>query len=153
LFPDRRSPPITTAARLTPPATKSVATTQAQAREALLRACQCARIAEDFKGQDVLVLDLREVTPIVDYFVLVTGSSPRQMHALAEEVSRIMKHQGSRALSKEGEQGGTWILHDYGDVVLHVFNADSRQLYDLEHLWADAPRVDWKSVDGKAATP
>lgn len=93
----------------------------------------------------MIVLDLREVTPIVDYFVVATGTSPRQMHALAEEVSRVMKKQGSRAFGKEGEAGGTWILHDYGDIVLHVFNAESRKLYDLEHLWADAPRVDWKA--------
>ncbi len=114
--------------------------------QSLKNACFCAKAAEDLRGKDTLVLDLTEVTPIVDYFVISTGSSGRQMRAVADEVRRIMRSTGSRPLSVEGENDANWILHDFGDIVLHVFSPEARKLYDLEHLWADAPRVDWKSV-------
>jgi ribosome-associated protein len=97
------------------------------------------------RGRDTLVLDLTEVTPIVDYFVITTASSSRQMKSVAEEVDRVLRAHGSRALGVEGQTGSNWILHDFGDIVLHVFSPEARKLYDLEHLWADAPRVDWKS--------
>ncbi len=137
-FPNRRSVSIIqqTAAIATPPT--------ASAR-GLAQACRCAQVAEEMRGQNTLVLDLTKVTPIVDYFVVTTGASNRQMRSLAEEVSRVLKEQGSRRLGVEGGSGNSWILYDYGDIVLHVFDAQSRALYDLEHLWADAPRIDWKA--------
>lgn len=104
----------------------------------------CAKAAEDSRGKETLVLDLTEVTPIVDYFVISTGASGRQMNAVAEDVNRVMRAHGSRPIGVEGQKDSTWILHDFGDIVLHVFSPEARQLYDLEHLWADAPRVDWK---------
>lgn len=115
----------------------------------LFQACLSAQAADSLRGQDTLVLDLTEVTPIVDYFVITTGSSTRQMRSLADEVSRVIKGQGSKRLGIEGGDGGGWILHDYGDIVLHVFNQEARAHYDLEHLWADAPRVDWKAYCGR----
>lgn len=119
---------------------------QASRRRARLLACRAARAAEDFRGQDTLVLDLTDVTPIVDYFVITTGTSSRQMRALAEEVLAKMKAEGQRPLGTEGTAGNSaWVLYDFGDIVLHVFTADARKLYDLEHLWADAPRIDWKA--------
>lgn len=105
-----------------------------------------AKIADDYRGKDTLVLDMTEITPIVDYFVLTTGTSRRQMHAVAEEADRVMEEQGSRRMGIEGYRQSTWILQDYGDVVLHVMTAETRAAYDLEHLWADAPRIDWKAV-------
>ena len=104
----------------------------------------CAKVADDYRGKDTLVLDLTKITPIVDYFVLTTGTSRRQMHAIAEEVDRVLQLEGSSRIGVEGYQNSTWILQDYGDIVLHVFTAETRTLYDLEHLWADAPRVDWE---------
>jgi ribosome-associated protein len=92
-----------------------------------------------------LVLDLTKITPIADYFVLTTGTSRRQMHAIAEEVDRVLEAAGSSRIGLEGYDNSTWILQDYGDVVLHVFTAETRALYDLEHLWADAPRIDWQN--------
>jgi ribosome-associated protein len=112
----------------------------------LKNACFCAKAADDLRGKETLVLDLRDVTPIVDFFVISTGSSGRQMRAVADEVRRIMRSTGSRPRGIEGENDANWILHDFGDIVLHVFSPEARKLYDLEHLWADAPRVDWKSV-------
>jgi ribosome-associated protein len=107
-------------------------------------ACLVARIAEDFRGKDVTVLDLTEITPIVDYFVIATGTSPRQLRALAEEVRLTMKKRGNPPLGEEGDERSAWILQDYGDVVLHAFLAEARALYDLEHLWSDARVIDWK---------
>lgn len=98
----------------------------------------------------MLVLDLTGVTPIADYFVIATGTSGRQMRALAEEVDRVLRESGTRPAGIEGKDDSQWILHDFGDIVLHVFSPEARKLYDLEHLWADAPRIDWKIVNGQA---
>ena len=106
-----------------------------------------ARIADDFRGKDILLLDMRSITPIVDFFVIVTASSQRQMKAMGEEVARVMKKRGHRRLGEEGAEGDSvWVLQDFGDVVLHVFSPEGRELYDLEGLWADAPRVDISSI-------
>lgn len=117
----------------------------------LKAACLCAKAAEDSRGKETLVLDLTGVTPIVDFFVITTGASGRQMKAVADEVDRVMRSTGSRPRGVEGEKDASWILHDFGDIVLHVFSPDARQLYDLEHLWADAPRIDWKAALDKSA--
>lgn len=108
-------------------------------------ACSCAKLAEDFRGKDTIVLDLTAITPICDYFVITTGASPRQLRALTEEVRQTMKARGNPPRGEEGDERSSWILQDYGDVVLHAFLPNARELYDLEHLWADAPRIDWKS--------
>lgn len=114
-----------------------------------------AKAAEDFKGKGTVVLDMTRVTPIVDYFVVTTATSGRQMRAIAEEVESLMKANGSKPLvGVEGRTSETWILQDYGDIVLHVFSPEGREMYDLEHLWADAPKIDWQSkldTDAKAA--
>ena len=111
----------------------------------LHRACLTAKVAEDYRGKDTVVLDMTEITPIVDYFIVTTGTSRRQMHAIAEEVDRIMKLNDSNRIGLEGYGESSWILQDYGDTVLHVFTEESRATYELEHLWADATRVDWQA--------
>ncbi len=104
-----------------------------------------ARTADDFKGKDILVLDMQQITPLVDYFVIVTANSVRQMRAMGEEVNRIMKLRGRGKALSEGENPNTqWLLYDYGDVVLHVFTPEGRDLFQLENLWADAPRIEWR---------
>ena len=112
--------------------------------DALDRACLCARVAADNKGRDVVVLDMRGVTPIYDFLVLATGASRRQMHAIAEEVDAAMREVGDRRLGIEGYEASRWIVQDYGDVVMHVFDTEAREYYALEDLWADARRVDWE---------
>ena len=112
-----------------------------------LDAClQLQQLADQLRGQNVLVLDLTKVTSIVDFFVIATAASQRQSHAIADEVNRKLKHEdGNRRISIEGYRTeGNWILTDYGDVVLHVFTPEGRALYNLEQLWADAPRVEWQ---------
>lgn len=112
--------------------------------DALDRACLCARTAADNKARDVVVLDMRGVTPIFDFLVLTTGGSRRQMHAVAEEVDAAMRDVGDRRLGIEGYEASRWIVQDYGDVVVHVFDAEAREYYALEDLWADAKKVDWE---------
>ena len=137
----RRLGDIPIAAR-TKPSVPTLADRQQASRElASLAAQACA----DLKGKDSLVLDLTQVTPIVDFFVVTTATSGRQMRAIAEDVEQLMKKRGSRPrVGVEGRNSETWILQDYGDIVLHVFSTEGRALYDLEHLWADAPQLDWK---------
>ncbi len=108
------------------------------------QACLCARIADEYRGRDTVVLDLTGVTPIFDFFVVTTASSSRQMRAIADEVHRALSAEGSKSLGTEGSEAATWVLQDYGDIVLHVFTPAARSLYDLEHLWADAVQVDWQ---------
>ena len=118
-----------------------------QAEQGLALARRVASIADDYRGKDTLVLDMTKITPIVDYFVLTTGTSKRQMQAIAEEVDRVLKSDGSTRIGREGYESNAWILLDYGDVVLHVFTPEARELYDLEHLWADAAHVEWQTQD------
>lgn len=115
-------------------------------------ACLCAQLAEDFRGKDTIVLDLSEITPIFDYFVITTGNSPRQLRSLADEIRVMMKSRGNPPLGSEGDERSSWILQDYGDIVLHAFLPEARELYDLERLWADAKKVDWKNACAAAAT-
>ncbi len=107
----------------------------------------CARIAYDNRGKDILLLDLREVTPLVDYFLLVSAASRRQANAIAGETDAEMKRIGEHKLGMEGSEEGRWVLIDYGDLVVHVFSEDAREYYGLEDLWGDAARVDWGEPD------
>ena len=125
----------------------------AQQERSLQQACTAARVLEDYRGQETLVLDLTAITPIVDYFVITTSTSNRQMRAMADEVNRALKQVGSQRRGFEGGESTTWVLQDYGDIVVHVFTPEGRKLYDLEHLWADAPRIDWKSRVAAAPVP
>lgn len=106
----------------------------------------CVKAAEEYRGKDIVVLDLRTITPVFDFFVIVSAGSPRQMKAIAEEADRLMKESGSSRLGAEGRESSVWILHDYGDVVFHVFSTEARENYDLERLWGDAPRIDWQPL-------
>ena len=112
----------------------------------LMHAVLAAKTCDAFRGKDIVVLDLTPITAIFDYFVIATATSGRQMSAIAHEVNKVMKESGWRRLGIEGEKTGTWVLEDYGNLVLHVFSEEARQLYDLEHLWGDSQQVDWQSL-------
>jgi ribosome-associated protein len=112
---------------------------------ALDRARACARIADDNRGKDILLLDLRQTTPLVDFFVIVTAVSRRQGNAIASEIDQAMKKQGEAKLGLEGSEEGHWILIDYGDFVVHIFSPEDRLYYSLEEIWGDAPQLDWQS--------
>lgn len=96
------------------------------------------------------MLDLRGITSICDFFVIATGTSTRQMKAVADEVHKVVKAERQPTRGVEGGQDDHWILADYGDFVLHIFHPEARKLYDLEGLWADAPRIDWRKECGLA---
>jgi ribosome-associated protein len=99
-------------------------------------------VAKDNKARDVVVLDLRGITPLYDFFILATGSSRRQLHTVAEEIDAAMAAEGEARIGIEGYESARWIVQDYGDIVVHIFNQESRSYYGLDDLWADATRID-----------
>ncbi|MGB0741464.1 MAG: ribosome silencing factor [Planctomycetaceae bacterium] len=143
-----QSPDSATAspASATPESASAVPRSHELYERSLKNAMTVARIADELRGQDIVVMDLTTVTSIVDFFVVVTGTSRRQMNAIADEVNRKIKQDdGNSRLGIEGYRTeGHWILVDFGDIVLHVFTTEGRAAYDLEQLWADAARVDWQ---------
>jgi ribosome-associated protein len=100
-----------------------------------------ARAAIDKKATDLVVLDLREVASFTEYFVICTGASSRQVQAISNSIEEALLKNSKRPLHIEGYSSAEWILLDYGDLIVHVFSQTSRQFYDLERLWRDAPRV------------
>jgi ribosome-associated protein len=115
-----------------------------QALSSFERACLAARVASENKGQNIQVLDMRPITRLYDFFVLITGTSRRQIHTLSEEIDAALSRAGDTRLSIEGYEASKWVVQDYGDVVVHVFDPDARQYYALEELWADAGQVEWE---------
>ncbi len=91
------------------------------------------------KGSDIKILDLRELTPISDYFIICSADSDVQVKAIADEIDNRLHEEGIRAWHKEGYKGLNWVLLDYVDVVVHVFRKSVREFYNLERLWGDAP--------------
>ena len=98
------------------------------------------------KGKDIRAIRVEDVTTLADYFVLCTGSSNTQINALCDSVEKAMSEAGEEPLHREGHRGGTWVVLDYGCVVVHVFNDEARAFYSLEHLWADGEEVDLSGV-------
>ena len=126
----------------------SIVTTRAAQRQLLSsldRACISARVAADNKARDVVVLDMRGVTPLYDFFVLATGVSRRQIHTISEEIDAALHREGDKRLGIEGYEASKWVVQDYGDILIHVFDPDTRDYYKLEDLWADAEKVDWEN--------
>ncbi len=105
------------------------------------RICTALRAASDKKALDLVVLDLRAIASFTDYFIITSGTNPRQVQAVADEVVEQLKKQGTRAARVEGYNTAEWVLVDYGDFVVHVFEEKARRFYDLERLWRDAARV------------
>jgi ribosome-associated protein len=120
----------------------ALSTTEVRRQRSLQLALAAARTADDHRGQDIVVLDMRGMTPEFDYFVLVTGNSRRQLHAISEEIDRALEGEmHDTRLGIEGYSESRWILLDYGSVVIHLFDAETRDYYALEDLWATAERV------------
>lgn len=105
------------------------------------KALECARAALDKRAENVRVLDLTQVSSFTDYFVILSGQSDRQVQAICDSISTRLKSVGHRPLSIEGLSEGRWVVIDLGDVVVHVFLDALREYYDLENLWADAPKI------------
>ena len=106
------------------------------------RALACTQAALDHKAYDLVVLEVGPVSAIADYFIICSGRSDTQVEAIARAVEEACGQRGERALAIEGLPHARWVLMDFGDVVVHVFQVPVRQFYDLDRLWARAPRVE-----------
>jgi ribosome-associated protein len=118
------------------------ATLLARAQKAAILA---ARIAYDKKAEDITILFIRDLLFITDFFVICSGRNRRQLQTISQEIEKSLEENGFKQLGIEGFEKGRWILQDFGSLVVHIFDQEMRQFYQLEELWADAPQVEWKA--------
>lgn len=117
-------------------------------QDAVAAAVAALEAADDKKAVAPALLEVADVLGLVDLFAIVTGTSERHVKAVADEVERVLKQEHERpVLRREGTPESGWVLLDYGDVVVHVFHAEQREVFDLERLWSDVPRRDPASGD------
>ncbi len=116
---------------------------QERAGQARELAIETARLAANTRCQHVLVLDVTGLSPVTDYFVVATGTSPRQMRTVADDIIEFAASQGVKVISRSGYEGESWILLDFVDVIVHLFSPEARLYYDIENLWGDAKRIPW----------
>ncbi|HAB93663.1 MAG TPA: ribosome silencing factor [Lachnospiraceae bacterium] len=110
------------------------------------RSAELARVAiaalEEKKAEDIRVIDISDVSVLADYFIIANGSNGPQIQALSDEVSEKMEKAGAVLKQIEGYDNASWVLLDFGDVIIHIFNREYRLLYDLERIWRDGKQVD-----------
>jgi ribosome-associated protein len=125
-----------------PHATEAAPETPAARDEGLDARIESAlRAASDKKAHDLVVLDLRPIATFTDYFLIASGLNARQVQAVADEITERLKREGTRAERIEGYQTAEWVLVDYGDFIVHIFEDKARRFYDLERLWREGVRV------------
>ena len=107
-------------------------------------AVDAARLLHDLHCEDVLVLDVRKQSELTDYIVLGTGTSDRQIRSLAEQVQEMAKDKGIFSFGSDADAKAAWVVLDFADIVVHLFDPHARAHYDLEMLWGDAPRIRWR---------
>jgi ribosome-associated protein len=120
------------------------------ANESRERAIAAARAAASKLAADIVILDVRNLIVITDYFVIATGGTERQVRTIVEAVEKALRDAGERPIRREGESEGRWVLLDYVDTVVHVFAQKERDYYDLERLWRDAPTLEWEEEPGRS---
>jgi ribosome-associated protein len=108
------------------------------------RAEKLAQIASEAKGEEIVILDLRGLSSITDYFVIVTGTSQTHLRSLGKKIEDEMLKLGLKPGNVEGNRGTGWMVFDYGSVIVHAMTGDSRRMFDLERLWGDAPKAVWQ---------
>jgi ribosome-associated protein len=147
--------PIETPQPLSAAGRGAAALTPEQARLDVARrfAIQSARLAANTNCQNVVVLDVSSVSPVTDFLVLATGTSPRQMRTVCDEVEEMGEGQDFRPFSRVGDDSSSWTCIDFVHVVLHVFSQDARSYYDLDGLWGDARPVEWRDDSAPAPVP
>ena len=101
-----------------------------------------AGLANDKKAVDTVILELKDLSTIADYFVICSGDNTAQIKAIAESIDEYFSKKKVFPIGKEGLDFARWVLIDYGDIVIHIFNQEARDYYDLEKFWIDAPRID-----------
>ena len=109
-------------------------------------AAVAAKALDDKKGVDIALLEITDVTTLADHFLICTGTSNTHVKSLCDAVEEALDNAGEPALRREGHRSGTWVLLDYGSLVVHVFTEETRQFYDLERLWSDAKRIDPETI-------
>ena len=107
---------------------------------------EAVKTLDNKKAQDIVVLETRDVTVLADYFIICTANSSTHIKTLSDEVDKVLSDKGEPALRTEGYRAGGWVLVDFGCVVIHIFTDETRKFYNLEHLWADALRMDISSL-------
>lgn len=111
------------------------------------RAVAAAAAAAAKKADDIVVLDVGDLLGIAEAFVIASAPNRRLVKTIVEEIEQVLKERGDTPRSTEGLDDTSWVLLDYGDIVVHVFLDETRRYYDLERLWADAPRLDWEQFE------
>ena len=106
-------------------------------------ALEIAQLISDRHGYDIVILQVGEISPITDYLLIATGTSDRQLVSVADELQRLGKKKGNKVWKVAGQDSGDWVVLDFVDVVVHLFQVEQRKYYDLEFLWGDCPRVAW----------
>lgn len=106
-------------------------------------AATAAGAIDSKQGREIVILDVADLLGIVDVFVIATGTSKRQVKTLVEEVDRQLERYGRSPFRTEGTDTAEWVLLDYGDLAVHIFQPEARDFYSLERLWGDAPRIAW----------
>jgi ribosome-associated protein len=110
----------------------------------------CAVTADSRKAADIVVLNVQPLSSIADHFLICHGSSDRQVQAIADAIEEQLVKHGEKPLAVEGYQGASWILIDCNDLIVHVFDEDTRHFYDLERLWGRAERVEIAGIESAA---
>lgn len=121
----------------------------AESREMAIAA---ARAASGKKAGDVVILDMRDVFILTDYFIICSGKTDRQVRSIQEAVEESLATRGRKPARREGVQHCGWVLLDYIDIVVHIFRQEEREYYEIERLWKDAPQVDWEEESSEART-
>ena len=109
-------------------------------------AITAAKALDSRKGQNIQVIDVESLTSLADYFVICSGTSNTQINALCDAVEKAVNESGEPTLHREGYRGGTWVLLDFGSVVVHVFSGEAREFYSLERLWQDGTPLDMSEI-------
>ncbi len=108
------------------------------------KAEKIAAVASEAKAEGIVILDLRDLSNITDYFVVFTGTSPVHLRSVGDKIEEALKKEGIKPGQVDGQRGAGWLVFDYGNVIVHAMLKESRELFDLERLWGDAPRTDWE---------
>ena len=104
--------------------------------------------AKSRKAENIIAIDVAELTSYTDVIIIITGTSARQVTSIAEHIHSTMKKQGKQPMGFEGIKEGHWALLDFGDVIIHIFDEETRNLYDIEGMWSDAPTIDLSRFSG-----
>ena len=112
-------------------------------------ACEIAQLACDRHCRDIVLLELGQLSPVANHFVICTGTSSQQIRAVSGEIEKHGKDNGFAVFGRSGREQGRWAVVDFVDVVVHLFDEEYRQFYDLELLWGDAPKIDWQRDDDR----